>query len=564
MFKLKFYRALCACISASALLTTSVYSEGEGGPVSPVTVTENVAAIEDSAPYVKPGNVTVNFKNADIGAVLSYLSEVSGLDIVPSPDVTGVVTLNLTNKPWEVALDVIVKNYGYAYEREGDIIRVVTIESLKLEDLSTEVMPLNYANAENAQDAVKDMLTSRGKLTYDERINALIVTDLATNIYKIQKVMRDLDKKTPQIMIEAKIIETTLNDDEKLGIDWNLVIAASGAARPTLFPFANEKWREILPHALERFYPIGQTGTAAVSTTAGVGTTTTGTSDFPAEGTGGTSLFPFVGADAFGYGSLDFSQFSAVLRYLDSRSNTEIISNPRITTLNNKTAKMFVGQVYNYISEVEQEDDSAGADRWTYKIEKEEIGIRLLVTPHINAVGEIVVELKPEIKDVISFQQVTEFFSLPVFTTREAETQVMVEDGHTIFIGGLIRENIMDHEKKFPFLGDILGDIPVIGGLFKYESQISQKTELVFFLTVHVVKDAVTHNRLATSGMTELVIPPELIGGPPGLDHKPIFDFRKPAANEVMVPLQLIGENPEISRFRKKRKSLFDFPGKKQ
>ncbi|MCQ9207618.1 MAG: type II and III secretion system protein, partial [Omnitrophica bacterium] len=261
----------------------------------------------------------------------------------------------------------------------------------------------------------------------------------------------------------------------------------------------------------------------------GAGTTAvSGTADFMTE-RGANVAFPFVGADQFAYGTLDFSQFTAVLEYLKSRADTDIISNPRITTLNNKPAKMFVGKVYNYISEVEQQDDTAGARRWTYHIEKEEIGIRLLVTPHINSVGDIEVELQPEIKDVIGFQQVTEFFSLPIFTTREAETQVIVKDRQTIFIGGLIKESVKKSTTKFPILGDFLGDVPLIGFFFKHKTEIKEKTELVIFLTVHVVKDLDEFNRFAARGISDVKMP---FG-----TEKNVFSSEASSANEVFVEL---------------------------
>ncbi|MBL7155946.1 MAG: secretin and TonB N-terminal domain-containing protein, partial [Candidatus Omnitrophica bacterium] len=225
---------LLAC--AMGLPNTITYSEESLSPPATETA-ENVAAIgEEKVSYVKPGYVTVNFKDADIIAVLNYLAEVSGVDIVPSPDVAGTVTLKLTDKPWEVALDIIVKNYGYAYEREGDIIRVVTLDSLQKEELVTEVIHLNYTSAEETQEAIKDMLTERGKITYDSRINALLVTDLPTNTYRVKQVVERLDRKTPQVMIEARIYETLLEKDEKMGIDWSIKIAIAGASRPTTMP----------------------------------------------------------------------------------------------------------------------------------------------------------------------------------------------------------------------------------------------------------------------------------------------------------------------------------------
>ena len=550
MKTIKLILSMLVCFS---MLPGSPRLYAQGGAVPAAIVKESVTIVEEKVPYVKPGYVTVNFKDADILAVFNYLSEVSGVDIVPSPDVTGNVTLRLTDKPWEVALDIIVKNYGYAFEREGDIIRVVTLSSLKLEELSTEVISLNYATAEDARSAITDMLTERGKITYDSRVNALVVTDLATNLYKIKQVINTLDKKTPQIMIEAKIIETVLGKDERLGIDWNLVIGLRGAARPTTIPF-HAFWPDwgLQSDLLANMFPVGETAGPTSTYDIGGQLAITDPADFPTGATAvdfATRAFPYVPNSMFTYGTLDFTQFSAILEYLKARSGTDIISSPRITTLNNKQAKMFVGKVYNYISEIEQKESTGGQERWTYEIEKEEIGIRLLVTPHINENGDIKIELKPEIKDVIGFQQVTEFFALPIFTTREAETQVMVRDSETIFIGGLIKENNKEYEKKFPLLGDLLGDLPFIGGAVKYKAEKKEKIELVIFLTVHVVKDLKTLARYGTRDITNietakvvygdkeaLEITDEVfvelpagksISPKPKKEHKPLFDFRK-------------------------------------
>lgn len=519
---------------------------------------------EGKMPYVKPGYVTVNFKDADIRAVLNYLSEVSGVDIVPSPEVTGPITLKLTNKPWELALDIIIKNYGYAYEREKDIIRVVTLSSLRLEELSTEVIFLNYANAEETQSGIKDMLTERGKLTYDPRINALVITDLATNIYKIKHVIEALDRKTPQIMIEAKIIETALDKTEKLGIDWNLAVAASGARRPTTIPFNVDGHLKALSDQLKNYLPYGQTtGVTAEAAGDAVGTTTPG--EFPTT-RGGTVMFPLTDSTLFTYGTLDFSQFSLLLEYIKSRSETDIISNPRITTLNNKSAKMFVGRVHPYISKID-EDEEAGTVKYEYK--EKEIGIRLEVTPHINENGDIEVELKPEIKDIIGYQTLTEYFSLPIFSTREAETQVMVRNGDTIFLGGMIKENTKDYTKKFPLLGDLFGNIPLVGNLFKYKQELRTKTELVFFLTVYVVEDIKELTRIATKELSEIYIP--LDTGGESKEPLPEKLPEKKAIKQIPIlkePLpKKLPEEKVIRRtpasLPRKRKPLFDFRKKR-
>ena len=537
--------SLFTAILTTFLVTTPLYSQ-EIVPAANAGESA-MATSESDVANLKAGHVTVNFKDADINAVLNYLSEVSGVDIVTAPDVTGTVTLKLTNKPWDVALDIIVKNYGYAYEREGDIIRVVTVDSLKQAELSTEIIQLNYTNAEVAHDAVKDMLTERGKMTYDTRTNSLLVTDLPTNTYKIKRVVERLDRKTPQVMIEARIFETALEDDEKMGIDWTLKIAAIGAKRPTTLPFTN--WGNIVGASddFRKYLPFGQTATATAEQGAGgTGTTAvTGTSDFPTD-PGPNTAFPFVDSDEFTYGTLDFSQFQAVLELLKQRRKTEVVSNPRITTLNNQEAKILVGRVYNFPTF----DQAEETGRWVISgYDAKELGIRLLVTPHVNKSAEIVVELKPEISNYLGLEKISEELSAPLWSTRVADTQIMVKDGDTIFIGGLIRDNNINVEKKVPLLGDLFGDIPFVGGLVKHTGVDNEKTELIFFITVHIVKDFRKINRIATRDISEIAIPTEII---PEETEDAI------TKNEVVVELP----TPETTQ-KTKPKPLFDFRKKK-
>ncbi|MGB2705422.1 MAG: secretin N-terminal domain-containing protein [Candidatus Omnitrophota bacterium] len=537
--------------------------------VAPVDVVKKDVAVMEEAPvvYVKPGNVTVNFKDADIRAVLNYLSEVSGVDIVASPDIQGSVTLNLTDKPWERALDIVIKDYAYkmeddkriraTYVREGDIIRVLALSDMELEELQTEMIPLGYATVEEMVAVIYtpeiiekyigreegrkqiSLLSSRGILSCDQRTNTLIIKETPANLSRLKRIIRELDKKTPQIMIEAKIIETVLDDEERLGINWNLVIAASGAKRPTTLPF--EAWATgWLGDAMRAYLPTGQT--TQTTGTGGVGTVAQTTpADFPT-GRGFDQPFPVVPTDQFTFGTLDFSQFSAVLEYLKERSDTDIISSPRITTLNNKEATIFVGKVYNFPIF----DQAELTGKWVISgYEGKKIGIQLVVTPHINEEGNVVVRLAPEIGNYLGLQTISAELKAPMWSERKAETEVMVPDGETIFIGGLIRENVREYDKKFPLLGDLLGDVPFIGPVFKYKSETKEKVELVFFITVHVVKDLKALTKYATRDISELVIdlqeaeetaeeareevaPLEAFNAEDLEEgHKPLFDFRK-------------------------------------
>ena len=447
---------------------------------------------ETPAQPLDPGNITVNFKGADIRTVLSYISEVSGVDIVPAPDVKGVIDLKLTNKPWKTALDIILRNYGFAYEREGDIIRVVTVDNLKMEELATQTFGLNYGKSKDVVTAIKDIVSDRGKVMYDDRTNIVLVTDIPTNIYKIGQVIEKLDKQTPQVLIEARIIETVLDDTEKLGIDWNVKISVAGAKRPTTMPFEYFKppfttfGKDGNPY-FPQVQTANPTGTTT-STTGGTATTSTTTaSEFPsASGPDGVFAFPFAPTDQFTFGTLDFSEFSAVLEMIKSRSNTDIVSNPRIATLNNSQALINVGQTLN-LPKYERNSTTGKMEITGY--DAKDLGIILTVTPHINEKNEIVVDLAPVISDLLRYDTLDKASGIvaPVFSTRQAKTQIMIRDGDTIFIGGLIKENDVNVKRKLPFLGDLLGDIPYLGLAFTKKETIKQKTELIFFITVNIM-----------------------------------------------------------------------------
>jgi len=438
-------------------------------------------------PAIEPGSITVNFKGADIRTVLSYIAEVSGVDIVPAPDVKGPVDLKLTNKPWKVALDIIVRNYGFAYEREGNIIRVDTVDKLKQQEVITQTYNLNYAVAKDVVDATKDMLSERGKIVHDTRTNMLLVTDVPTNIYKISQVVEKLDSQTPQVLIEARIIETVLGANEKMGIDWSMKVSVTGAKRPTTIPFEAFKTPfNVKQGEADQFFPQVLTASPnTVTTQSGGQTTSAAASSFPSDAAGIFS-FPFADKDAFTFGTLDFTQFSAVLEMLKERANTEIVSNPRIATLNNKEASIQVGTT---LGPPTYERNSTTGKMEITGYESKDLGIKLKVTPHINTKEEITIEMAPEISDLLRYDTLDAASGVkaPVFSTRVANTQVMVRDGETIFIGGLIKENNKDYKKKLPIIGDLLGDVPYLGLLFSKKETVKEKTELIFFITVHIV-----------------------------------------------------------------------------
>jgi type II secretory pathway component GspD/PulD (secretin) len=204
------------------------------------------------------------------------------------------------------------------------------------------------------------------------------------------------------------------------------------------------------------------------------------------------SSFPLGTTDMFTFGTLDFSEFSAVLEFLKSRRDTNIISNPRIATLNNKEASIHIGTVIA-IPKFERNPDTGTIEITGYT--EKDLGIKLKVTPHVNEVGDIVVSLHPQISELVGYDIIDEQRGIraPRYTTRDANTEVMVRDSETIMIGGLIKEKTINYEKKVPFLGDI----PLVGEIFftKNEEGVDT-TELIVFMTVTLITGKVVEGEL--------------------------------------------------------------------
>ncbi len=437
----------------------------------PGTETEADAAAD--VQMSSPGNVTVDFKDADIQNVLRILAFKSGVNIVAGKDVTGTVTIRLVDVPWEKALDVILKTYGYAYDRQGNVIRVATLENLRKEELSTEVFTLNYSRATDVEKSVKDMISDRGKVRSDVRSNTLIVTDTPNSLQNLRTIVGRLDASTPQVLIEAKVVELTLGSADKLGIKWNLTGALNGSSRPTSFPFqATEQ------SAINRILPYGIPPTTTVNSDGSLSQTVT---EFPSFANNAVS-FPLANKIDYTFGTLDFRQFQALLEAISQRNDARILSEPHVTVLNNQEAKILVGEIIA-IPTFERNSSTGKMEITGYQ--DRDLGIRLSVLPQINNEKEIVVDIHPEITSLLGYDELTTDIKVPRFTTREAKTQVRIKSGQTVAIGGLIKEDTIDVNTKVP----ILGDIPLPLNLFRHKDKRVSKSDILFFMTVNIVDD---------------------------------------------------------------------------
>jgi type IV pilus assembly protein PilQ len=429
----------------------------------PANTSTNVVASQAPVPVMEmdmsqAGLVTLDFRDADIKNVLKVISYKSGVNIITGPEVVGLVNIQLRDVQWQKALDVILANYGYSYEQKGAVIMVTTVDNLKKrredaqllaqqEPVATETFILNFGKAEDVLKSLDKMRSARGSINYDKRTNAIIVSDVESNLALFREVVKKLDSVTPQVLIEAKIIETTLNKSENMGVDWTLQAGVSGSSRETTFPFT-------VKGSEHKYLPLANADT---ETSAGVSTSPT----------------------TITYGTLDFTSLQVVMEMLKTRADTNIISSPRIVTLDNQPAKIVVGSQYpvpQYI--YNQENNALQVSGWNYL----DIGVQFNVTPHVNNAQFVTVDIEPTVTDILGYVTV-QSTQMPQLSTETAKTSVMIRDGETLVIAGLIKDKKVDTRKKVP----ILGDIPILGWPFQKKEYSSVKSEMLIFLTPHII-----------------------------------------------------------------------------
>lgn len=390
---------------------------------------------EDDGSYAR--TMSINMQNADVRTILRAVADFSGRNIIAAPDVAGPVTVALTDVPWREALSVILRANGFGFVEEDGIIRVDTAERLRdeelaekaaaqrskeLEPLVTKIVPIDYASAEELSGSVAKMLSARGAVEVDERTNALVVTDVAANVEELMVLARELDTRTPQVHIDAMIIDIDSTKGRELGVTWG----ATGIAPSELSLSGNAVVNRPITDAA---------GTLQVGTVQ------------------------------------DWANIQVQLQSLERRNLANIISNPRITTTDNREASILVGQKIPLITQ-----DVAGNP----VTRLETIGIRLIVTPYINSDRQITLDIHPEVSDLSSQATVQ---GGVIINTSEADTRVLVGNRETAVIGGLIRNVSNDFEAGVP----VLKDLPVLGALFRTTSTTTQQRELIVFLTPSIV-----------------------------------------------------------------------------
>jgi len=423
--------------------------------------------------------IDLDFKDADIHNILRLLSDVGQVNIVTADDVGGTVTIRMRNVPWDQALDVILQAKKLGMVREGNLIRVAPLATLEkeremeiarrrqskaLEPLETRLIPVSYAQANELQPRAMDLLSDRGKLSVDTRTNVIIARDTVSNLDQVEALIRNLDTQTPQVLIEGRIVEASSTYAREIGIQWGGDFSASSAtANPTGLAFPSTVG--VAGGATDNQAPL-----AGLSPVAGGKPNPNFAVNLPAAaGTGsGGALGITLGSIA------NNANLNLRLSAMEEEGTLRILSSPKILTLDNREAHIEQGTLIPY-SRI-----SAQGVQTAFK----EAKLNLTVTPHVTADGSVLMNIKMT-RDEPDFNNKGARGD-PSILKREAQTELLVADGHTAVIGGIFTRNHGTSYKKVPFFGDI----PILGWLFKNRSDSDRRSEMLIFITPRIVNRA--------------------------------------------------------------------------
>ena len=430
----------------------------------------------------KQTQFSMEFRDAEIKDVLRAVGQAASLNMIVSDTVSGQVSLSLKDVDITEALESILKTKGLTYVREGNIIRVLAVVDARDEDMETRVFPLGYATGKEVLMVIEKVKSDRAKVSVDNRMNALVVRDLSLNIDRMARVLKNLDARIPQVMIEAKIVEVASNYSHEFGVQWGGQYTGTSSNGTTVISggstgidsgsgssgSGSSSGSSIPVIGSTVLYPltgdIGRSGNAyAVNLPARVGA-----------GSGGALGFSF--GKLGGNLSLDL-QLSA----MQTTGNGKILSNPKVMTVNNKEAKISSGTDIPVRTVVANAGTTGGSTN-TAGVQIISASLGLSVIPAMTNDNRITMIIKVEKSEPDYSNEVD---GIPSIVKRNAETQLIVNDGETVVLGGILTKNEGETEVGVPFLSKI----PIIGWLFKKKYKTDSQAELMIFITPTIVKE---------------------------------------------------------------------------
>ena len=411
--------------------------------------------------------LSLDFKDADIKNILRLIAEVSNLNIIVADEVTGKITMRLVDVPWDQALDIILQSKHLDKRQVRNVVRIAPIDALrkedqarleeekakeKLEPMVNELIPVNYAAAKEIMPQVKSILSERGDVKVDDRTNTLIIKDVPRNIPSAKDLVRYLDKKTPLVLIEARIVEANLSFQRELGVQWGFLVGGGKAKAGG--------------------------GTSTTATGGVLGTAVNRVVDLAASPR--TGLGASAGAGAAGILAAVFSrgtiqEIDITISAHENEGNAKIISSPKIATLDNKEASIEQGLRIPY-----RKFTAEG----TATVDFIEANIKLTVTPHVTNDGTIKLNLKVK-KDAPDTSIVVD--GTPSIDKKEAISEVLIRDAGVVAIAGIYSITKNDGAEGVP----LFSKIPLLGWLFKRENKEDSRKDLLIFISPKIMKDEV-------------------------------------------------------------------------
>ncbi len=427
---------------------------------------QQASAAHPAGPRYTGEPISVNLKDVDLKDFFRLIHDISGLNVVLDPNVRGTLTLVLDDVPWDQALDIVLQNNGLDRQLQGNVLRIATVDTMRREaearraqaeaqalavDKQTVTRFLSYAHAKDVMPTVKRLLSPRGDVIADERTNALIIQDIPSVIPEVDRLLAQLDRKTQEVEIEARVVAATRNFAREIGVQlgfgWGNGPSAVGGGLSQSTGINNG-------NATNPSYIVSQGAAGSIPLFTNLGAT------------GPTTALAFTNAT-------NAYRIDAILSLAESKGLLKILSRPRVVTQNNITAVVKQGFRLPVVTQAQL----GGPPTVTYV----DALLRLTVTPQITVENTIFLAVDVENTTPDKSQAVQ---GNPALLTQQATTQVLVTDGGTVVIGGVIQTQNSVNTTQTP----LLGDIPVLGNLFKHRSVSTSTQELIFFITPKIIQ----------------------------------------------------------------------------
>jgi type IV pilus secretin PilQ/predicted competence protein len=448
-------------------------TQAASAPAAPPAATPTPKPVEPQAPAATSSRysgepISVNLKDVDLRDFFRLIHEISGLNVVVDPAVKGTLTIVLDDVPWDQALDIVLHNNDLDKQLDGNVLRIATKETVKREaeetrdlakaqaeaaDVVTTTRVLNYAKAADMATMLKKFLSSRGDILADERSNSLVIRDVPSVFPVIDNLLRQLDRKSRQVEIEARVVAANRSFDREIGT----ILGFSGASGHSAFGGTGTVGQSETTFTPAPPYHLGSGGSSSTSGAQAPLLTSLGTS-VPTSGL------------AYLFSSTNFA-LDYIINALEEKGVGKLLSKPKVITQNNQKAIVKQGTKIPVQTIVNN----------TVSVQFVDAVLQLEVTPQITADGTIYMDVTVQ-NDQID-QSIPRVEGIPAIDTQSAQTRVTVNDGATVVVGGIIVSSQRTDIQQVP----VLGSVPIIGNLFKHTTVSSTAQELLFFLTPRIL-----------------------------------------------------------------------------